>query len=434
MHRHIVVEGLPAVGKSEMLALLARFYPRAVRVLPELVKSVVEEEKIDLFRDRARLTRALAAAVPRRRAAVDAIVRAGYLCLEESHLGVHYAYAAALSDRDFLDAYPDLDRQAPRPNLYVRLDVPPRESVARQAARATPQYEVDEDLLARVLAELDRWHAERRTPLLVLDADREPSTTAAALEQALGLSYLPLANSAHSCFDVLLLLGRPASGKSEFIDFMSRVRRAERAQVYHIGSLAVADDFPILWQKFEEDDAWERLGHARLYSKRADSNYAVTDDRLWGFLIERLSAEVRSRSASLGSTLLVEFSRGGRTGYAEAFAQLSDEVLARAAILYLSVSFEESWRRNVARYDEKRRNGTLTHSVPREEMERTYGADDWASLTSGAPSGRLAVRGREVPFVTLPNEPESVDPLILGPRYRGALDALFAAWRDARTP
>ena len=163
MHRHIVVEGLPAVGKSEMLALLARFYPRTVRVLPELVKSVVEEDKIDLFRDRSQLTRALAAAVPRRRAAVDAIVRAGYLCLEESHLGVHYAYAAALADRDFLDAYADLERQAPRPDLYIRLDVPLRESVARQAARATPQYEVDEGLLARVRTELDRWHAQRRT-------------------------------------------------------------------------------------------------------------------------------------------------------------------------------------------------------------------------------------------------------------------------------
>ncbi|MCX6091611.1 MAG: hypothetical protein NTX23_01885 [Candidatus Bipolaricaulota bacterium] len=434
MHRHIVVEGLPAIGKSEMLALLSRFYPRTVRVLPELVKSVVEEEKIDLFRDRAQLTQALAAAVPRRRAAVDAIVRAGYLCLEESHLGVHYAYAAALSDRAFLDAYPELDRQAPRPDLYVRLDIPLRESIARQAARATPQYEVNEQLLARVAAELDRWHAERRTSVLVLDADREPSATAAALEQALGLSYLPSAGPADSCLDVLLLLGRPASGKSEFIDFMHRVRPADRAQAYHIGSLAVADDFPILWQKFEEDDAWERLGQSRLYSKRADGNYAVTDDRLWGFLIERLNAEASARPASPGSTLLVEFSRGGRTGYTDALAQLSDDVLGRAAILYLSVSFEESWRRNVARYDEKRRSGILTHSVPREEMERTYGTDDWARLTGDSPRGRIAVGRREVPFVTLPNEPESVDPLVLGPRYRGALDALSAAWRSARAP
>ena len=71
----MIVEGLPAVGKSETLALLARFYPRTIRVLPELVKSVVEDERIDLFRERARLTRALALAVPRRRSEVETAMR-----------------------------------------------------------------------------------------------------------------------------------------------------------------------------------------------------------------------------------------------------------------------------------------------------------------------------------------------------------------------
>ncbi len=433
MNRHIVVEGLPAVGKSEMLALLARFYPRTVRVLPELVKSVVEEEKIDLFRERDRLTCALRNAVPRRRAEVEAIVRAGYLCIEESHLGVHCAYSAALGDDEFLAACPALELEAPRPDLYVRLAIPVPESIARQAARGTPQYAVDAELLARFAVELDRWHAQRRTPLLVIDADREASATAAALEQALGLSYPPPADEARSCFDVLLLLGRPASGKSEFIDFMNHSRRSDRARTHHIGTLAVADDFPILWQKFEEDDAWERLGRGRLYSKRADGNYAVADDCLWGFLIERLNAEIQTHPASPGSTLLVEFSRGGPSAYCDALARLSDDVLARAAILYLSVSFEESWRRNVARYDERRRSGILTHSVPREEMERTYGEDDWAALTKRRSSGTMPVRGHDVPFVTLPNEPESVDPSVLGPRYGAALDALFAVWRRGRT-
>jgi hypothetical protein len=370
--------------------------------------------------------------VPRRRAEVEAIVHAGYLCLEESHLGVHYAYSAALADDGFIGAYPALALEAPRPDLYVRLAIPVAESVARQAARGTPRYAVDAERLARFVDELDRWHAQRRTPLLVIDADREPSATAAALEQALGLSVPAPAAAAHSCFDVLLLLGRPASGKSEFIDFMNRSRRSDRARTYHIGSLAVADDFPILWQKFEEDDAWERLGHGRLYSKRTDGNYAVADDRLWGFLIERLDAEVRSRQASPGSTLLVEFSRGGPSAYRDALSQLSDAVLARAAILYLSVSFEESWRRNVARYDARRRGGILTHSVPREEMERTYGEDDWVPLSNRRSSGTLQVRGQSIPFVTLPNEPESIDPSVLGPRYDTALDALFALWRGTR--
>jgi len=429
--RHVVVEGLPAVGKSEALALLARFYPRTIRVFPELVKSVVEEERIDLFRERTRLTQALARAVPRRRAEVEAAVRAGFLCLEESHLGVHYAYAIALSDTGFLKAYPDLDRQAPHPDLYVRLDIPVSESAARQAARGTPEYDVREELLARVSTELSHWHAERGSRLLVLGADRPPGEMLRELEEALGLTYFR--RQAASAFDVLLLLGRPASGKSEFIDFMTRVSGAERARLFHIGPFSVVDDFPILWQKFEEDDAWERLGSPRLYSRRADGNYAVSDDRIWCFLIDRLTAAADALPAVPGRSLLVEFSRGGPAGYQDALAGLSDDLLARTAILYLSVSFAESWRRNVARYDEKRRSGILTHSVPREEMERTYGTDDWPALTHGSSDGFLTVRDHRVPFATLANEPEALDPEVLRTRYRGALETLFRLWGGRRS-
>jgi thymidylate kinase len=429
--RHIIVEGLPAVGKSEALALLARFYPQTIRVLPELVKSVVEEERIDLFRERTRLTQALARAVPRRRAEVEAAVRTGFLCLEESHLGVHYAYAAALSDAGFLKAYPDLERQASRPDLYVRLDIPVSESAARQAARGTPEYDVREELLARVLAELSHWHANRGSRLLVLDADRPPGEMLRDLEEALGLTYFR--RQADSAFEVLLLLGRPASGKSEFIDFVTRLSGTERARLFHIGPFSVVDDFPILWQKFEEDDAWERLGSPRFHSKCVDGNYAVSDDRIWRFLIDRLNAAAGALPPVPGRSLLVEFSRGGPTGYEDALAGLSDDLLSRAAILYLSVSFAESWRRNVARYDEKRRSGILTHSVPREEMERTYGTDDWSSLTQGYSDGFLTVRDHRVPFATLANEPEALDPEILGTRYRGALETLFRLWGERRS-
>jgi hypothetical protein len=61
-------------------------------------------------------------------------------------------------------------------------------------------------------------------------------------------------------------------------------------------------------------------------------------------------------------------------------------------------------------------------------MERTYGTDDWFTLTDGG-SGRLDVGGISVPYATLPNEPESTDPVVLAERYRTALDALHALWR-----
>ncbi|MDD4903019.1 MAG: hypothetical protein PHX77_00785 [Candidatus Bipolaricaulis sp.] len=429
--RHIAVEGLPAVGKTETLALLARFYPRSVRVVPELVKDVVEAEGIDLFRERDRLTDALRRAVPERTRRVNEILAAGYLCLEESHLGVHAAYSQTIGDASFLSAYGELEAGLHRPDLYLRLDVPIAESLARQAARGTPQYAIEGPMLERFLHGLSTWHDARGTRLITIDADRPAAAVLEAVEHALGLKYVSA--SGGETLEVLFLLGRPASGKSEFIDFMSRLPAHARASRFHLGPVDVIDDFPILWQKFEEDDAWERLGRQRLYSRCADGNYAVTDEGIWGFLIDRINAAAAERlaRATRPSTLLIEFSRGGPRGYADAFAALSDDLLSRAAILYVSVSFEESWRRNLARYDAKRRSGILTHSVPREEMERTYGTDDWARRAP-AGSGLLPVRNHRIPYLTMANEPESADVEVLGSRYESALNALHALWARRR--
>jgi hypothetical protein len=266
-----------------------------------------------------------------------------------------------------------------------------------------------------------------------VDADRPPDEVVRDLVEVLELPYRASRAALRDTFDVLLLLGRPASGKSEFIDCMDSFPPSERAATFHIGPFRVFDDFPILWERFEEDDIWERLGRPRYHSKRCDGNYAVTDAGLWGFLIEKVNRQVERPLASwrrsCGHTLILEFSRGGATGYADALARLSADILRRAAILYVSVSFEESWRRNIARYDEKLRSGILTHSVPREEMETTYGTDDWQTL-AGRPHGTLDVGGIRIPYATMINEPESTDPSVLKARYADALDPLYAAWND----
>ncbi|MCK5586698.1 hypothetical protein KAJ02_11570 [Candidatus Bipolaricaulota bacterium] len=153
---------------------------------------------------------------------------------------------------------------------------------------------------------------------------------------------------------------------------------------------------------------------------------------MWGFLIEQINQRVLNSPNFLNmvgrKTLIIEFSRGGSSGYLAALERLSPEILRRAAALYVSVSFEESWRRNIARYDEKTRDGTLTHSVPREEMERTYGSDDWHTLTEGI-IGTLRVGDIDVPYATMNNEPESKVPDVLSERYRAALGPLYALWR-----
>jgi len=359
---YVVIEGLPAVGKSETIELLARFYPLQVRVLPELVKTIVMAEGIDLFKERARLAEAIRKAMPERRRQIQDIIRQGFLCVEESHLGVHYAYAAALGDRGFLELYPSISDALPTPDAYVRMEIPVTASLDRQRARGTAQFDVDGPALRKMLAELNRWHKSQTSSLLRVDADRPAHQVLEQVEDLLGLDYDASSVPNEETIDVLLLLGRPASGKSEFIDFMSQITSDHRAREFFIAPFQIVDDFPILWDLFQQDDVWESVGRERLFSKRCETNYAVADDSVWGFLIEQINSRILAEIAkpSRRKTLIIEFSRGGAAGYKDALSRLSPEILRRATALYVSVSFEESWRRNLARYEKKARRHSDT--------------------------------------------------------------------------
>jgi len=126
------------------------------------------------------------------------------------------------------------------------------------------------------------------------------------------------------------------------------------------------------------------------------------------------------------ATLLIEFARGGQDGFRKALGMLDRAVLDGAAIFHIQVSREESWRRNVARYQEKLRHSILAHMVPRETYDYFYDVNDWEQITGGQPSGWISVNGVAVPFVSMNNEPESTDPAVLEPRYGAALDTLWA--------
>lgn len=419
---HISVEGLPAVGKSEVLALLRLYYPDQVSVLPELVKEVAEGEGLDLFRDRARLNAAIWKALPGREQAICKALAAGKVVLEESHLGVHAAYAAALGDEEFLSQLRKREGVIRWPDRFVRLGAPVAVSVARQAARGDPRYTVPEDVLVRMLGALDAWHLQRRSDLVVIDADRPPAEVVADLAGALGFTYRT--PSLGPVIPYILLLGRPASGKSELIQFLQGLSPEERATSYHLGALRVVDDFPILWQLFLEDDLWERVGRGRLHSRMAGENYAVADDHVWPFLTLRLIEELTQRPAGPGETVIVEFARGGPEGYWKALGFFPSSILREAALLYLDVPFEESWRRNLARYDRARRDGILTHSVPREEMERTYATDDWKALAPKG-QGHLELGEIGVPYVTVLNVPEPLTPEEFARRFQPAFEALW---------
>ncbi len=427
---HIILEGLPTAGKTETIQMLARFYPEQIEVFPELVKQVAAKEKIDILSERERLTEAIIAELPYRRAQLESVAQQGKMCLEESHMGVHLAYSKALNDRSFINAYGKVELSLSRPNLYLRLAIPIDVSIRRQKARKTPQFEVDRPTLKQMLVHLQEWHIAQGSNLRIVNADSSPSTLLAQVEAILPLRYTRKGPTTKNTFGTLLLLGRPASGKSEFIDFMNKCSVERRAKRYHISPFRVIDDFPILWEKCEEDNLWEDLGRKRLYSQPIKGNYYVTDDGLWSFLIGKINQQARpllSRTTSSNETIIIELSRGKAHGYSEALGYLSPEVLSRAAILYVQVSFNESWRRNIARYNEKKSGGILTHSVPCEEMKRTYREDDWPDIAQ-APCGMLTVNGITIPYVTMSNEPELTDVDALDSRYHKALDQLYALY------
>ncbi len=423
---YVCVEGPPAVGKSEVLALLRLYFPDLL-VLPELVKEVAEREGLDLFRDRERLAQALWEALPPRQAGVRAALAEGHVVLEESHLGVHAAYAAALGDHRFLEAFSRREEEILWPEVFLRFEAPLEISLLRQKVRGDPRYMVSADVLSRMEGWLSAWHARRGDRVVTIPVDRSPDEVVASVIRALDLRYT--AHPVPSVIPYLVLLGRPASGKTELIAFLQGLPLAERARAYHLGSLRVLDDFPLLWEKFVEDDVWELVGRGRLHSRRCAENYAVADPHLWDFLLHRLNARLAAEPARPGETVIVEFSRGGPNAYAHALSLLAPAVLREGAILYLSVSYEESLRRNRARYDRDRRDGLLTHSVPEEEMARTYRDDDWATLAPRE-AGYLTLAGERIPYVTVRNEPEPKTFGDFSRRFWPAFEELFALWKN----
>ena len=231
-------------------------------------------------------------------------------------------------------------------------------------------------------------------------------------------------------FEHLFVLGRPAGGKSEFIDFMKRLPAGERASRFGIGRFEEVDDFPWLWEACLVDDAREAAGDTRLVSERVPEGYNIILPKFRGSLVDRFNETIAERylanPAWYGDgTLLIEFARGLDDGFRDSLNRFRPDILSRGAILFIQVSFEESYRRNDARYRKGQEESILFHKVPDRDMLGFFRENDWDAMTGGAPDGWLELRGVRVPFVTMPNEPESTDPAVLGPRYAAALGRLM---------
>lgn len=231
-------------------------------------------------------------------------------------------------------------------------------------------------------------------------------------------------------FSNLILIGRPASGKSEIIDFILKTKNFDRMHEFHLGSrIDVIDDFPMLWAWFEEDYILQnKFGKERLHS--TPEGY-FKEKYLWHLLIQRISLEQSKLLKELNDdnpdvTILIEFARGTEHGgYKEAFQHLTDEILSDAAVVYVKVPFEESLRKNRKRKNPDKPHSILQHSLDDEVLTKLYSDCDWDEFSSGD-SEYLAVRDIKVPYMVFDNMPSKTDsPLDLEPEIKKVLSDLW---------
>ncbi len=211
-------------------------------------------------------------------------------------------------------------------------------------------------------------------------------------------------------FPILIITGRPAAGKSEVIDFLKKDDPAERLNRFHIANFEELDDFLYVWETFEIDDILTRHGKPRIWT---DEKYWFKDHFLWNLYIERINLEYRMKLARNlnyhdSMTTLIEFARGGDNGICEALSFLHEEILKRACLMYIRVSYEESVRKNRRRARPGEEHSILYHSLPDEKMEFYYKTNDWDKLEAKDPN-YIDVKGFKVPYAVFENMPEKTD-------------------------
>lgn len=230
-------------------------------------------------------------------------------------------------------------------------------------------------------------------------------------------------------FHILLLIARPAAGKSEIIDFLKKTPVEDRIRRFHIGKFEEIDDFPMLWTWFEEDALLEKMGYPRLYT---DQNGYFLKDYFWNLLIERIGLEYQKKLRNIHAdetdlSTLVEFSRGSEHGgYQSAFMHLSRPMLEKMCVLYVDVPWEESLRKNRKRFNPEKPDSILEHSLPDEKLERLYKEVDWADV-SHADTSHLSIQGIKVPYVIFDNSDDVTTGRgqALGDRLEKCLSALW---------
>ena len=212
-------------------------------------------------------------------------------------------------------------------------------------------------------------------------------------------------------FDVIILTARPASGKSEVIDYLKKTNVEARKKRFHIGEFEEIDDFPYVWDSFVVDDILSKHGKERVFT---DQDLYFKDHFTWNLFIEKMNVVYAKKIVQNPTyhdkyTTIIEFARGGENGIGEALSYLDAGILKKAGILYIKVSYEESLRKNRQRARVGQEDSILFHSLPDEKMEFYYKTNDWEKLTV-ADSEYITVNGIKVPYTVFDNELDLTTP------------------------
>lgn len=233
-------------------------------------------------------------------------------------------------------------------------------------------------------------------------------------------------------FDILVLIARPAAGKSEIIDYLKNTPLPQRLSRFHVGEFEEIDDFPTLWRWFEEDRVLTEMGLPRLHS---DQDEFFLHQHQWNVLIRMICLDYQKKIQADPTyhdtnTAIIEFSRGSQHGgYQEAFQHIDPEMAKRMAVLYLNVSWAESRRKDAKRYNPDDAGSILEHSVG-SKIEKLYKEIDWEEVSAPSPT-HLNIAGVQVPYVVMENEDDVTTARgdTLGDRLEQSLQTLWKNYK-----
>lgn len=130
--------------------------------------------------------------------------------------------------------------------------------------------------------------------------------------------------------------------------------------------------------------------------------------------------------------MIIEFARGSQHGgFKRAFDHLDLDIVKQMAILYVNVSWQESLRKNRARYNPERPDSILEHGLSDEKMVTLYRENDWAEI-SAQDAAFLNIQGIQVPYAVFENEDDVTTKrgAALGQRLEETLNVLWQRYQQ----